>query len=665
MGGGVSGSNSMGNSGSGIILERAGSPAFTDGTENEQRSDPDNNSSSSYGLNSKGREHSRAGWGSFSTLSMRSFLERQENKFLESANQHLKGLFEWLELTSSKLRNSIGEKRSASNARKQLNTEIGGVDGSRRAFIERLLDICEEEPTKDSCIDALEDIVGWIRGLCQTQSDSSFTSEESGDKQKTPTRSKGDKSSERPNSSDVFPGMPKNVFDKIFSRCDYVLNEQSRFTTGRILELHNIFSAEASVLEAAGHANGVGSILGVEYSYFLMYEMNLGGNLSADAREVLKAFDKQFGTMDSGADSDAMAPLHDYEIYLKRPISFSNTDLLIDRVVIESDSKQESFRYNQPVFTVQRKIETYYSHEHVEMLMRIINDLQALCLANKLLVISGISPITYQPLFDGMKMKIAAASRHSAITPQMSTLRPDVSKSRSSENGLNNLSKSGSSDFGAQNGSSFNGRNLNRTDDVNNPKKSSSDSLSKPSYNVVYEISVGHQIVDLMVIIPSGSMARSKLSYAAFLYLQCLKNDELPWQQVGQFHLISVEQTTQGYGDFKVKKEVTFGIDSHEIDLNTYQLTVEEVENSITQSFSELFRNLDEIRIHQLLLYEASVDLYPTDASTAYKVKASRTASSGNDHGNGKASISNFKIEDLLLMGKNSNSDFNILDTGQ
>ena len=150
----------------------------------------------------------------------------------------------------------------------------------------------------------------------------------------------------------------------------------------------------------------------------------------------------------------------------------------------------------------------------------------------------------------------------------------------------------------------------------NNNNNNSNSSL--PTYNVVYEISIGTQFVDLMVLLPSPSMTRSKLSFAAFLYLQLLRNDDLPWQQTDQFQLISVNNLTSqgGYCDFKSRSidniDNLFGIDSNEIDMNTYTLSVLEVETNITQSFSEAFGNLDELRILQLLLYESAVDLYPT-----------------------------------------------------
>ena len=699
-------SNSIAHSGSGL-LDRASSSYFTDGTETE----PDISSQST------GPHLSRQnGWGSFSTLSMKSFQERQENKFLESANQHLKGLFEWLDSTSGTLRSVIGErnkKKSAAaekqgshrSARLLLNSEIQGVDGSRGTFIERLLDLCEEEPTKETCINALEEIVRWIRSLCQTEKKSTIirapttTNAAAKKSEQRPHLDRGGKNTERGNNAagdDIFPGISKRRFEKIFSRCDYILNEQSRFTTGRILELHNIFAAANSALEAAGHANGIATMLGVEFNYYQMYEMATDGVASVEAKEVLKAFDRdtacRLGTMSnvlfrllckqtslsriqlhmleirihvhrnvdmfsnlenlrflleeldtimntwlgtlrnflpsqkSLRSGSSMDDMYDDEAYLMRPISFQTTDLLIDRVVIDSDAKQGSFGFNRLILPVNnlKRVDTIYIKAHADMLIRVINDLQALCVANKLLVTSGISPITYQHLFDGMKMKVAAASNHSSTA----TNKADFSKSRSSthsnsyrdlysqmhsENTFHSFSKTTSYDPGSHSSHSHQwySSSSSRSDANELVKKSSSDS-SKPSYNVVYEISIGNQVVDLMVLIPSGSMARSKLSYAAFLYLQCLKNDELPWQQAGEFQLISVEQAVQGYGDFKAKKEVAFGIDSNEIDLNSYQLTAEEVEHSIVQSFSELFRNLDEIRIHQLLLYEASVDLFPT-----------------------------------------------------
>lgn len=703
-------SNSIGHSGSGP-LDRASSPYFTDGTETEPEI-------SSQGT---GPHLSRQnGWGSFSTLSMKSFQERQQNKFLESANQHLKGLFEWLDLTSGTLRSVIGEriykgasskKGSHINARLLLNSEIQGLDGSRGAFIERLLDLCEEEPTKDSCINSLEEIVRWIRSLCQTENKSTIFrtpttvhSSANHSEQRPPHHDPSDKNTRKEKKTDVddiFPGISKRRFEKIFSRCDYILNEQSRYTTGRILELYHIFAAENSSLEAAGHANGFATVMGVEYNYFQMYEMAADGAVPVDAKEIFKAFDRhlgsRLGTMSnllfkllckqtslsriqlhmleirihvhrnfdmfsnlenlrflleeldtimntwlgtlrnflpsqtSVRSGGSVEDMHDDEAYLTRPISFLTTDLLIDRVVIDSDAKQQSFRFNGLMFPgdTQRRVDTIYVQGQADMLVRVINDLQALCVANKLLVTSGISPITYQPLFEGLKMKVAAASNHASMLIN----KADYSKSRSSstystsyrdlysqlqaENAFHSLSKSTSNDPGSNSSHSnhlYTSSN-NRTDTNEILKKSSSES-SKPSYNVVYEISIGNKVVDLMVMIPSGSMARSKLSYAAFLYLQCLKNDELPWQQAGEFQLISVEQAVQGYGDFKAKKEVTFGIDSNEIDLNTYQLTAEEVEHSIVQSFSELFRNLDEIRIHQLLLYEASVDLFPSMQAT-------------------------------------------------
>jgi hypothetical protein len=235
-----------------------------------------------------------------------------------------------------------------------------------------------------------------------------------------------------------------------------------------------------------------------------------------------------------------------------------------------------------------------FTQEHSEQLLRVIVDLQAMCATNALLLVCEVSPVSLQPkatisaalsTFDdpdphiSTKSSVALdSSRLSPKTRRLSHYFPHLGSSRKKDLHVNICSRSESQPHHSR-------------------SQIAAEDRRPPVYDVAFEASVGLMFIRLMTLIPSPSIARARLSFAAYSYLRKLKAEELPWQSVGKFLLIdSSEQLTRGVN-------------------SSSSFTAEAVERTVLQSFAEAFGSLDESRILQLLLYEAAVDILPAQHS--------------------------------------------------
>lgn len=270
-----------------------------------------------------------------------------------------------------------------------------------------------------------------------------------------------------------------------------------------------------------------------------------------------------------------------------------------------------------------------YTQHHVEVLLKIVIDLQALCVANKLFVIAAVSPISLQErdIYSVAPSSSAAAQGEEGLSgpstpvstpppaaPPSSTVRPKRSHY------FPNL--------------------MRRKEDkqlAQEMQKAKRTSFVKklPMYDISFEAAIGSQFISLMMLIPSPSVARAKLSFAAYCYLNRMRNDELPWQQVGRFQIL--DPNAVGGGSTRSRGGSTPGTSSNsssgrENEVKT--LSIDVVEAGILESFSEAFGSLDEARILQLLLYEAAVDLFPNTAP------GNSSSSSGAGGGRGKSGYS-------------------------
>eukprot|EP01034_Spumella_vulgaris_P021757 gene21757-27813_t len=251
-----------------------------------------------------------------------------------------------------------------------------------------------------------------------------------------------------------------------------------------------------------------------------------------------------------------------------------------------------------------------FTQFHSEQLLRVVVDLQAMCATAGLLLVCGMSPVSLQqkpvslpaaPINDFSNSDRSSVKLHSTrLSPHISRLSsylPHLGSSRKKAPPPP-LSSSGSSSIRSE------GYPRDRTDTIGEDSR-------PPVYDVAFESAVGLMFIRLMTLIPSPSIVRARLSFAAYSYLRKLKTDSLPWQKDGSFMLIDSSEL------------LVRNINS------TGNLTADMVERAVLQSFAEAFGSLDEERTLQLLLYEAAVDILPTQQPI---VKQSSEASRKRQH---------------------------------
>lgn len=262
-----------------------------------------------------------------------------------------------------------------------------------------------------------------------------------------------------------------------------------------------------------------------------------------------------------------------------------------------------------------------YTEQHADTLISILLDLQASCLANKMLIICNVSPLSFRKLDTGVSGSHGPEKRaepggfedggrkgppgqilhrHSSSGEGPTALPSEPSIS---------LGGSGSAanrqfyfDFGDQL------RRKNKNSPSAKDKLRGDEAKRRRDYNAFFELSIGQQFMDLMELIQSPSGTRSKLSYAAFVYLKHLQEDQLPWQK-SRYRLSTRKPSL--LDAYPCKTDSDESIHTPQYVVEGAELSQNEFEMSVLQSFESAFGPLDEKRILQLLLYESSVDLFP------------------------------------------------------
>ena len=507
------------------------------------------------------------------------FIDDEEVDSFGVTNQHLRGLTEWIHSTSHLLNSyvCIENSNSKCNARTLMESEVQ-VFNSDVFFIEQVLERCEQEPTKESCIYSMEVIVKWIRGICHQKITDRNDSASHMHQKFSFVRD------DPPSSSQEQAPVTWDRLEQLFTRCDYILNEQSKYTVAQILELISFLREELNAISIGLNDR----------------QRGLTGNRGHVVRDVIHFLCNQI----------SLSRIHVYMLEIKSHINFFDRNLALHlesleviwdeleaikswlstvdfflpppKADLKTSSTDSSAIFRDPALNLQShpKFEEAmraaiqeeikialssnvttsihyhrFNQVHGMILNKMLIELQACCLANKLFLLSEISSITFQ------KLESKSPTRKAHV----------------------------SSFFGG---------------------KKSLEISSK--YNVVYEISIGSQFVDLMVKLESPSIVRSKLAFAACCYLQCLLKDSLPWQSSKFHRIVLKKRNADGFNILKRgDSELGFGVDGDDIDYYIEDYSTVELERIIIGTFSSALGSIDEVKNLQSLLYEAAFDLFP------------------------------------------------------
>jgi hypothetical protein len=481
-------------------------------------------------------------------------------------NQHLRGLTEWINSTSLLLKGYLCAENSNSqlNARTLMESEVQ-VFNSDVYFIEQVLERCEQEPTKESCIYSMEVIVKWIRGVCHQKI------------------YEADKNSSTPKGR--LNGNEHNRISitwerlgQLFARCDYILNEQSKYTVAQILELVSHLRDELNTISIGvtdrrrslhvnrGHVvrdviHYLCNQICLSRIHVYMLEIKAHSNyyegnmaLHLESLEViwdeLEAIKSWLSTVNlflpvskinfKTASTDSASVTRDPALNLQSHPKFEEAMRLAIqeeiRIAILSNSTT-SIHYHR------------FNHSHGVILNKMLIELQACCLANKFLLLSENSSVTMQ------KRELTRSAG----------LRPSVAGRKEAHS----------------------------------------------KYNVVYEINIGSQFIDLMVKLESPCIVRSKLAFSACCYLHSLLRDALPWQSGKYNRIVLKKRNAEGFNILKKDSELGFGVDGDDIDYYIEDYSTSELERIIIGAFSSALGPVDESKNIQSLLYEAAFDLFP------------------------------------------------------
>lgn len=551
------------------------------------------------------------------------FIDEEEVDSRGIINQHLRGLTEWIHSTSTLLNSciSIENSNNNTNARTLMESEVQ-VFQTDVYFIEQVLERCEQEPTKESCIYSLEVIVKWIRGICHQKI---YDDIDEGDQQVS-SESKGDfrKSESRPSSSQTpsYQQNPSNLakfhitlerLEQLFARCDYILNEQSKFTVAQILELISVLRDELNAISSGftdrkratliNRSNVVRDIIHflcnqISLSRIHVYMLDIKAHINffdslASHLEALEVIWDELEAIKSWLTTVTM--------FLPPPridLRSMSTDTQVSRdpaLTLQSHPKFEeamraAIQEEIKIALTSNQTASLHFHRfnqsHGAVLSKMLIELQACCLANKLLLLSEISSITMQKNTKKPRSTNYPTSHNSRLQSSNNLyISTSVSAPPSSSN-------------------------------IGNPpyyqKKAAVGIELHSKYNVVYEINIGTQFVDLMLKLESPSIVRAKLAFAAVCYLQCLQRDSLPWQS-GKFNRIVLKKrNADGFNILKRgDSELGFGVDGDDIDYYIEDYSTAELERTIIGTFSSALGSIDEMKNLQSLLYEAAFDLFP------------------------------------------------------
>jgi hypothetical protein len=565
------------------------------------------------------------------------FVDEEEIDSQGIFNQHLRGLTEWISSTSSLLSSSINSENSnpSANARTLMESEVQ-VFQTDVYFIEQVLERCEQEPTKESCIYSMEVIVKWIRGICHQK-----INHEGGDVARK-TGGYGEAANKNTASStNNAPPLSKSSvtwerLEQLFARCDYILNEQSKFTVAQILELISYLREELNSISIGlndrkrGLSGNRGHVVR-DIIHFLCNQISLS-RIHIYMLEI-KAHINYFGD-NIASHLESLEVLWDELEAIKswlNTVGFFLPTAKVDLRNVSMDSQTTALSARDPALNLQShpKFEEAmriaigeeirialtsnhttsihyhrFSQSHSIVLNRMLTELQACCLSNKLLLLSEISSITMQRREGRASNKGGGLSSSSDSSGNHSPFSAPASPFASLKSG--------------------------------GTKKPTMIDLHHMKYNVVYEIGIGSQFVDLMVRLESPSIVRAKLAFSACCYLQCLLRDSLPWQSKGKFHRVVLKKrNADGFNILKRgDSELGFGVDGDDIDYYIEDYSTIELERTIIGTFSSALGSIDDVKNLQSLLYEAAFDLFPHFKNTS-------SSSSSGSHGNSNNHSSN------------------------
>lgn len=262
-----------------------------------------------------------------------------ELKKHEFHNQRLKGLTEWLKNTSEVLHSTVSTDNSNDecNSRSMMEQEFQQHYPDVNV-VERTVEKCEVQPTKESCVSYLEIVIKWIRGACHIFSD--------------PVSRNGKPSPEV---------ITRDKIDSLFLRCDYILHEQSKETRSRILECLKIWRDKFDLLPEVQ-----------------LLDESAGSLVSS----FLKLLRHQF----------SLCRIQLQLIEIKIHIS-SVDDLNSQLGCLETIMEK--------LVLLDEWLNFYHCHQrlhHVEDLPILLLELKAVCLSDKMLILANLSPITMQNL---------------------------------------------------------------------------------------------------------------------------------------------------------------------------------------------------------------------------------------------------------------------------
>jgi hypothetical protein len=372
------------------------------------------------------------------------------------------------------------------DANQTVGTQEDGDNDLNLDFYDSVLQRCEEDPTKDECVAALEDVTRWIRSLCHTQPSPTVASspaetvrtgtgtvgggggvqsvrdsgrptwyesfrlqqspganlprpppppETAGTLSASEVRDARDRdtielargaASAPLRPSDLFKGISHRKYDKIFSSCDFILHELSQFTTGRILQLYSILlngieslppspsplnkallldpELATAVSEMMQHLTRMVHICRIKIQ---MLEIKIHVNLNVDLFSILQNLryiadelqtinDAWLRTLFLFLRSDEEAQIRssglDGSNHSKQSSASQHTAAGV--------SKDEYYAQNSSGSPVAGSSLMPYSQRHGEILQKVLADLQGLCVADTLLMVCRISPITFRKLQD-------------------------------------------------------------------------------------------------------------------------------------------------------------------------------------------------------------------------------------------------------------------------
>lgn len=205
----------------------------------------------------------------------------------------------------------------------------------------------------------------------------------------------------------------------------------------------------------------------------------------------------------------------------------------------------------------------YNHHYHdyfARNLFHLISEYRAMCLTNKMFLLSQISPLTFLP--SNQSLVCVRSSNYYNLFRGDSLLNiyfiklkiiKSEKKLRNFNDLLNSISSTNLNISSNYSGFSSNSlassiANSNKTStfsQIKIPNQSIFYSSYSPYYNAIYEYNIGQQFFDSMSQLESPHFIRSKLFCATYCYLKKMRSNSLPWQRLGQARLNNCARSYQ------------------------------------------------------------------------------------------------------------------------